>query len=166
MYLTDLSLIATNAAVKEPENERFRDWLNTKKGEYVDSLVHEINDKVAADIDCTLCGNCCSKLIINVEQKDLETCSAALNIPMDDFKEKYLEESLAGKMYINTIPCHFLQDKKCTIYENRFTDCREFPHLHKPGLKERLLGTLLHFGHCPIVYNVIEELKVRLGFEL
>jgi Fe-S-cluster containining protein len=82
----------------------------------------------------------------------------------EDVKEKYIEESQQGNCFINTIPCHFLADNKCTIYENRFTECRDFPHLHKPGFKARLAGTLMHYGRCPIIYNVIEEMKVKTGF--
>src|SRR5205085_2961632 len=114
--------------------------------------------------DCTQCGNCCSKLVINVTSEEVETLAQHLNSPVSAVKEKYIEESQQGNCFINTIPCHFLTDKKCTIYEQRFTECREFPHLHKDGFRERFLGTLLHYGNCPIVYNVVEQLKSRLHF--
>ena len=62
----------------------------------------------------------------------------------------------------DTIPCHFLADNICTIYPQRFHECREFPHLHKPGFVQRFPGTIMHYARCPIIFNVIEELKRQL----
>ena len=165
MYQTDLNIIAASASQREEENAFFRTWLKSKDESYLDSKVHGINDKVSAAIDCTECANCCKTLVINVSPDEATSCSRHLGLSEDEFKEKYLEESLQGELYINNIPCHFLAGSKCSIYNNRFADCREFPHLHKPGFRGRLLGTLLHYGKCPIVYNVLEELKEELGFK-
>ena len=164
MYQTDLNIIAKQAEEREDENYAFRSWLKMKDSKPLYRLVHEINDKVSAAIDCTKCGNCCRTLVINVTPQDMASCSKHLNITKEEFKEKYIEESQEGEYYINTIPCHFFADKKCTIYDHRFKECRDFPHLHKSGFQGRLLGTLLHYGTCPIVYNVLEELKDRLRF--
>jgi Fe-S-cluster containining protein len=164
LYQTDLNIIAQEAEVREDENYSFRSWLKTKDSKRLDGLVHGINDRVSAAIDCTQCGNCCNKLVINVTKTEMRSCSKYLNVSETEFKEKYLEESQQGELYINTIPCHFFAEKKCTIYENRFKECREFPHLHKPGFQQRLLGTLMHYGTCPIVYNVLEELKDEMNY--
>lgn len=163
-YITDLGLIAQAHENREAENAAFQSFLGGHDGDMLDRLVHEINDRVSAEVDCTQCGNCCSKLIINVTQDELSSCSQHFNMTEAAFKEKYVEESMAGALFINTIPCHFFADKKCTIYEQRFKECRDFPHLHKPGFKDRFPGTVMHYGSCPIIYNVIEELKAQLGF--
>ena len=102
--------------------------------------------------------------MINVTPEESILVADHLNISQQDFKEKYIEESLQGKMIINTIPCHFLEEKKCTIYPERFNECREFPHLHKSNFKGRLFGTLIHYAMCPIIFNVVEELKTETGF--
>ena len=164
MYQTDLAIIATYASAREKENDEFRSWLKDKDGLLLDQVVHNINDTVSAGIDCTACGNCCKTLVIDVSAAEMATCAAHLHMPQETFKEQYLEESQQGKLYISTIPCHFLADNKCTIYANRFTDCRAFPHLYKDGFRDRLPGTLMHYGKCPIVYNVLEELKDTLGY--
>ena len=80
------------------------------------------------------------------------------------FEEKYIEKSEGGMMIMNTIPCHFLNDNKCGVYENRFKECRDFPHLHKPNFNDRLFGTLIHYAICPIIFNVIEQLKIETDF--
>ena len=67
-------------------------------------------------------------------------------------------------MIINTIPCHFLKGTSCSIYEHRFTECREFPHLNKPHFRGRLFGTMQYYEICPIIFNVVEQLKEALDY--
>ena len=162
MYQADLIYIADAAIEKEVENDLFLRAVQRHDDAALDAVVHSIYDTVSAAIDCTACGNCCKTLIINVAPDEITPLAAYLNLPEEDVKEKYIEESLAGNCFINTMPCHFLHANKCTIYEQRFTECRDFPHLHKPGFKDRLAGTLMHYGRCPIIFNVIEVLKDRL----
>lgn len=163
-YEADLNLIAAKAKEKGEENDYFLLSLRGWDSLVLDALAHEINATVSAVIDCTLCGNCCRSLVINVTQEEVGLLAEHLHLPEAAAKEKYIEESQQGNCFINTIPCHFLADNKCTIYEARFRECRDFPHLHKPGFKARLAGTLMHYGRCPIIYNVIEEMKLQVGF--
>ncbi|OJW81043.1 MAG: hypothetical protein BGO69_02980 [Bacteroidetes bacterium 46-16] len=163
-YITDLKVIAAQATDREEENDHFLRFIQRRNGAAIDVLVHDINDSVSAGIDCTQCGNCCKSLVINITAAEIEGLAAYLGADVATVKHDYIEESMGGQYFINTMPCHFLSDNKCRIYEQRFTECRAFPHLHKPGFKERFLGTLLHYGTCPIVYNVIEQLKDKTGF--
>ena len=149
---------------KDEENDHFLRSLRNRDILELDKLAHEINAVVSAGIDCTQCGNCCRSLVINVTQQEVVLLAGHLKMSLELTKEKYIEESQQGNCFINTIPCHFFSDTKCGIYEHRFTECRDFPHLHKPGFKARLPGTLMHYGRCPIIYNVVEEMKVQLGF--
>ncbi len=160
-----LDVIAIADIECENENLRFRTYLKGKDGEQLDDLVIELNEIIAPQIDCTKCGNCCQTLMINVTNEECATVSKALQLNEIDFKEKYIETSQEGDLIINSIPCTFLNEKKCTIYNNRFTECREFPHLHKKGFQQRLFGTLMHYGRCPIIYNIIEQLKEDLNFK-
>ncbi len=159
-----LVVLAQKAVEKEEENDHFLRSLKQHDGEWLDGVVHEINKEVSGAINCTDCGNCCSKLVVNITQEEIKGLAIYLSKPEAEVREKYIEESLAGNCFINAVPCHFFADKKCTIYEGRFTECRDFPHLHKPGFRERFLGTLLHYGSCPIIYNVVERLKRKLEF--
>lgn len=104
--------------------------------------------------------------MINVEDAEIAPVSAKLNLPVNSFKEKFIETSQEGQMIINAIPCSFLSENKCTVYSDRFSECREFPHLHKKNFKGRLFGTLMHYAMCPIIFNVIEALKKETGFLL
>ena len=164
IYETSLDVIAAKAEERQEENDHFLRSLKHADSSALDKLVHAVYGQVSAGIDCTECGNCCSKLVINITEDEVVMLAAHLEMPVADTKERYIEESLQGNCYINTMPCHFLADKKCTIYTARFTECRDFPHLHKPGFKDRLPNTLMYYGTCPIIYNVVQEVKAATGF--
>jgi Fe-S-cluster containining protein len=161
---TNLMTIQALAAARETENDAFRSFLKKQDSKKIDGLVHAINEEITPKIDCTACGNCCKTLMINITTEESERLSIHLEMPLPELKAKYIEESLQGKMIMNTIPCHFLGGTKCTIYEHRFTECRDFPHLHKENFIDRLFGTLMYYAMCPIIFNVVEELKVRTKF--
>jgi Fe-S-cluster containining protein len=103
--------------------------------------------------------------MINVTDEEADQLSIHLNQPRAYFDTKYLEKG-SSMMVINAIPCHFLNDNKCTIYDYRFAGCREFPALHLPHFSKRLFTTFMHYNRCPIIYNVIEQLKTNTGFYL
>ncbi len=163
--ITDREFIKQQAEKLEEENDTFRSFLKILNGDELDIKVHELNETISPQIDCTVCGACCRQLMINVTEGEKINVATALNITPQKFKEDYLEESMEGKLIINTIPCHFLADSKCSIYANRFTECRAFPHLHENNFKGRLFGTLIHYAMCPIIFNVIEQLKVEVEFK-
>ncbi len=161
---TNLAVLATRAKEKEAENDAFGFFLkgNNLK-EDVDGLVQQLEASVSSQIDCTACGNCCKSLMINVTEEEADRVSHHLQIERAEFDQKYLEKG-SSLMVINTIPCHFLEGSVCTIYEQRFAGCREFPALHLPDFKKRLFTVFAHYARCPIIYNVVEQLKVSTGF--
>ncbi len=159
MVETNLEVIGAMAEAREEENAQFKDFLKRQDAEAIDTLVFELNKKIESQVDCTKCGNCCRTLMINVEQKEADDLQQYLDISKNEFESKYVEKSESGMMVVNTIPCHFLSENKCTVYEHRFADCRNFPNLHLPGFTKRLFATFMHYGRCPIIYNVVEELK-------
>jgi Fe-S-cluster containining protein len=162
---TSLAFIAAEAVAKESENEAFTSFLkNADDSKHIDAIVHQLNNEISPAIDCTTCGNCCKSLMINVTEAELQHLSAALDQPAESIREKYLEQGLGNEYVINTIPCHFLSDNKCTIYEHRFQGCRDFPHLHQDNFTRRLFSMFMHYGTCPIIYNVMEQLKKRTRF--
>lgn len=161
----NLSIIQQHFKEREDENYYFRSFLEQKDEAYIDHIVHRLNDQIAPQIDCTQCGNCCRTYMISLEKKDADRLSAHLGISTNELSEKYLETSQEETVQVfNKIPCHFLQDNKCTVYEARPGDCRDFPHLHKKGFTSRLFSMISFYGTCPIVYNVMEQLKRETGF--
>ena len=162
---TNLLTISSLSIAREHENERFKMFLQQVDSGQIDSKVLELNNTITPKIDCTRCGNCCKSLMITVSDEEANVLSSALNQTRENFDEQYLEKGSNGLMLINTIPCTFLSDNKCTVYENRFAGCREFPAMHLPNFKQRLFTSFMHYNRCPIIFNVIEELKDALLFE-
>ena len=160
----NLSEIKQASLEKEEENYHFKKFLRTRDAASVDLLVQDLNREIAPQIDCTKCGNCCKSLMVNITQEETERISQQLGQNLKEFKAKYVETSLEGMMVLNTIPCHFLAGTSCSIYENRFTECREFPRLDQPNFSDRLFATLMHYGRCPIIFRVVEALKIQTGF--
>ncbi len=152
-------------SAKEEENQRFRDFLGEYSGDAIDAAVFELNETISAQIDCTTCGNCCKSLMVNITNEEADRLSGHLQQSRNDFDAQHLEKGSNGLMIINSMPCHFLANNKCTIYEYRFSGCKEFPAMHLPHFKERLFTTFMHYGRCPIIFNVVEQLKDEMGFE-
>jgi Fe-S-cluster containining protein len=161
---TDPARVAELSIGKTAENDRFRSLLQQKETAELDKLVCSLNEQISPQIDCTACGNCCKSLMIVVSDEEADRLSSHLGQNRNAFDDQYLEKGAHGIMLINKIPCHFLKDNKCTVYEHRFAGCREFPALHVPGFNKRLFTVFMHYDRCPIIYNVVEQLKLELKF--
>jgi len=162
--ITDISTLQELEITRAEDNDDFYLLLQQHDAKELDALVHTLNEQVSSAIDCTACGNCCRSLMINVEPGEPEILASHLNMTIPRLYEEFIEVSQQGKMIVNAIPCHFLSDNICTIYPQRFNECRQFPHLHKPGFVQRYPGTIMHYGRCPIIFNVIEKLKEALNY--
>ncbi len=160
----NLQQIAAAAINKEAENDAFGNFLKAQDGAAIDNLVAELNHKIEPLINCTTCGNCCKTLMINVTENEAATLSTFLNQPLEKIKAQHLEKGLNNQYIINQMPCTFLQGTKCSIYSHRFAGCREFPALEQKNFTKRLFTVFMHYGRCPIIYNVVEGLKKETGF--
>ncbi|MDE3124766.1 MAG: YkgJ family cysteine cluster protein [Bacteroidota bacterium] len=102
--------------------------------------------------------------MINVTETEANTVATHLHMQRIDFDNTYIEKGNTDTLLINSIPCPFLQQNQCSIYEQRFQGCKEFPGLHVPGFTKRTFTTFMHYNRCPIIFNVVEYLKVALNF--
>ncbi len=159
---TDLTAISHFAEEKKEENEKFIEHLSALNNEAVDAMVFELNNEITPQINCIDCGNCCKSLMINVKAEEAENIALHLKISREKFDELYIEKGESGRMLVNQIPCHFLSNNACTIYEHRFEGCKEFPALHLPNFKKRLFTVFMHYDRCPIIFNVVEALKEKV----
>lgn len=84
---------------------------------------------------CTECGKCCTGApgYVWVTEQEIEGMAMALQIPVTDFKRKYIRHRdnrmalIERKVAPNEYACIFLKDKKCQVYQNRPIQCRTFP---------------------------------------
>ncbi len=162
---TDLTVLTRLSADRELENDRFKTFLLARDSEETDREVARLNTHLTQEIDCTQCGNCCKSLLINISEAEADVLSGHLKQDRAQFDACYVEKGSHGIMIMNQVPCHFLADNKCGVYEHRFSGCREFPALHLPGFSQRLFTVFMHYGRCPIVFNVVEQLKEVLQFD-
>jgi hypothetical protein len=102
--------------------------------------------------------------MVNIDEQEADHLSAHLGQTRAEFDQKYIEKGESGRMVINAIPCHFLKNNACTVYTHRFAGCKEFPAFHIPDFNKRLFTTYMHYDRCPIIYNVMENLKSEVGF--
>lgn len=167
---TDPKDLKRLARGKEDQNWRFRQFLKFQdklSEKQLDQLVYEIADSVESTIQCTRRGQCCKELKPNLSQSDQQRLADGLGMTVAQLRTQYLDHTKEeGKSVwqIKGPPCIFHRDNKCSVYAHRPENCREYPYLHKPGFNERTWDMIERTFTCPIVFDVIEELKKRLGF--
>ncbi len=139
-------------------------FLQTLKSQHrskeIDETVHQLNNEISEQIDCTACANCCKVLNPAFSEDDILVISQYFQQSPESFIEKHLhynETENYGVM--KNRPCDFLKDNKCTIYASRPESCKEYPHLNRPNFIYRIRSTMNNYKMCPIVYNVVELLK-------
>src|SRR5437763_11307094 len=166
----DLVQIRQRAERKEDENWRFRGFIKTKcnlePGE-IDSRVFAATRRVWAGIDCTKCANCCREVHPTFSEEEVDRLARRLAMTRQQFIDTFLKSSEPGDdnpWTTRTTPCPFLKDNLCSVYEDRPADCSGYPYLYEPDFTARTLGMIGRTFTCPIVYEVLEELKKSLGF--
>jgi uncharacterized protein len=111
-------------------------------------MVHRLNNEISGKIGCTICGNCCGELKPCITNKDIVRLAHILAIKPKEVKANYTETD-DGDLYFKNLPCSFLKDKKCTIYNDRPVDCQSCPHLHKKDFTSRLFTVIQNYSVCP-----------------
>jgi Fe-S-cluster containining protein len=70
-----------------------------------------------------------------------------------------------GCVSFKSQPCPMLRENKCTVYQFRPRDCREYPHLDKPDFLAGSIGTIENYGTCPIIFNLYNRLKLSFAYD-
>lgn len=78
----DLEKIKIIGKQKEDENWRFRSYLKGLdiEEEELDKIVHEINNNVTSQIDCTKCANCCKVVYPILDEEDVIKFSTKIKL--------------------------------------------------------------------------------------
>lgn len=161
---TDPARIRELAEQKDAENWRFRAYLKaTVTEDWLDQAVHEEYARFAAAIDCQACANCCKALDLVVSNADVGRIARALNITRPEVVARCFTRNERQRFQFNARPCPLLSGNLCTVYPQRPRACRDYPHLRKGDVRSRLISVVWNTAVCPIVFNVYEALKERLG---
>jgi Fe-S-cluster containining protein len=93
---------------------------------------------------CTGCGKCCTGTpgVVWVTEEEIERIATLLKISKEECEAKYVRREYGRKTLSEKPPkdgiydCVFLEGSRCTIYEERPSQCRTFPwwreNLHSP----------------------------------
>lgn len=163
---TNLRKIEELSRQREDENWRFRCFLKSSdlSAARIDALVQRLCREVTAEIDCTSCGNCCRVMQPVLTTADIKRLAAHLGMTVARFRADHTKTGDEDRTSIvfNAMPCPFLRDNRCSVYDHRPRDCRSYPHLLKKDFVSRLSQAYANCGVCPIVFNVYEGLKREL----
>jgi Fe-S-cluster containining protein len=169
----DLTTIIEQAGRLRDDYEAFGHYIDimwereSRSDAGLDALVDEIAAEVIPQIDCTACANCCRSLVVGLTPDDIPPLADALNLPPGDVIALYVDRE-AGKRHaewgvFRSSPCLLLDGHVCSVYAHRPQSCRDYPAL-TPDFRWLRDEILQGVGRCPIIFNVIERLKVRLGW--
>ena len=166
--IREIPLIQRYAHGNEDDDFRFRTFLKGKlslSNKQLDAVVAQTTEEVWAQIDCTTCGNCCKTLQIMVDNRDIKRLAAKLGVSVRQFSQQYVGIADDQSKYFLSTPCVFLSaDNRCTVYEDRPQACRDFPYVHEHNFRSRTLSMIDNTATCPIVFNVWQQLKGRVGY--
>jgi Fe-S-cluster containining protein len=166
--ITDLVYIQRSCTVQQEENLAFREFVKVDlelSDRRLNTVVQETTEQVWAGIDCRTCANCCKTLHPLFSRSEVQRIATFLGLTVEELRARYLtDDADAGKYITQQLPCPFLDNNLCTIYPVRPAVCANYPHLHR-NFRSRLWQAIDNAAVCPIVYNVLERLKERLGFQ-
>ena len=80
----------------------------------------------------------------------------------EDMRPFVEPEKMELYKYAKGFECKNLDCNKCTIYQERPEECRQYPYLHRDNFINRSSEIIQNYEICPIVFNVVEQLKVEL----
>ncbi len=144
------------------ETVAFISKLKRRKPRQLDTVIHRIHNIVSEKFDCLQCANCCSSISPMITEKDIERIARHFRIKPVDIISRYLHIDEDQCFVFNDTPCPFLmKDNYCTIYDQRPKACREYPHTDRRRFYQILDITLKNRELCPIVYEVVEKLKLE-----
>lgn len=144
---------------------RKNDWKkyyvkNKKKLAGIDTIIHQIHDRISSKTDCLQCANCCRTLGPRITGKDVERMAKALRMREIEVVKRYLKTDEDNDVVFQSMPCPFLgDDNYCSIYENRPKACREYPHTDRKKFVQIYTLTMTNAETCPIAFDVLEEIQ-------
>jgi Fe-S-cluster containining protein len=155
-----MNIFKIKSEKQKKENKEFYSRLKRKKINNLDELFHNAHEEVFEHTDCLQCANCCKTTSPIFYQKDIERIAKRLRMKPGDFIEKYLHIDEDKDYVLNSAPCPFLgQDNYCSVYDDRPTACREYPHTNRKRMHQLLDLTYQNTLVCPAVLEITEKLK-------
>ena len=160
-------MIKHQAHLKENENWAFYTFLkgSNLSDDEMDKKVWRLTQRFKKITDCSECRNCCKVLHATFTGDEISLLQqhGILDFTLD--LTTIFDSPLDIPEYeTKHTPCYFLKNNECQCGEFKPELCKTYPYLMKSEFTYRLHGTLENYAICPIVFNVVEELKKELNF--
>lgn len=156
----DIEKLKQKASGEKRENKELFKKLRKMRPSDLDGKIHSLHHKYMEEIDCLECGNCCKSISPAVKDSDISRLSKFLKIKPSEIAQTYFLLDEEGDYVFKTQPCPFIgEDNYCSVYSARPRACREYPHTDRVKIHQILNITLKNISVCPIVYEIVRELK-------
>ncbi|HEX6334179.1 MAG TPA: YkgJ family cysteine cluster protein [Flavisolibacter sp.] len=110
-------------------------------------------------VDCLQCAACCKNYSPRFKTPDIKRISRHLKMKESQFIDTYLRVDEDGDFVAKSAPCPFLgSDNRCSIYDERPSDCARFPYTDEDVIIRRQALTLKNATFCPATFYVLEKL--------
>lgn len=152
------------AKEKQNENKKFFAKLKKKTPKNLDYLMQELHEEEFKRTDCLECANCCKTTGPLFTNADVERIAKHFKQKPQQFIDQYLRIDEENDYVLKQVPCTFLgKDNYCSIYDVRPKACREFPHTDRKKFQQISNLTIKNVAICPAAFNIVEEMKRRIG---
>jgi uncharacterized protein len=125
--ITDLVHIEQTSKANEQENLDFRAFVKADLdlSDYrLHGIVKQATQEVWAHIDCRTCANCCKTRHPLFSRVEVQRIADYLGMTAAELRARYLEiDQEAAKYITRELPCPFLKDNLCSIYDVRPSVC-------------------------------------------
>jgi hypothetical protein len=141
-------------------NTKIAERIKRKKPANLDQTFQDLHDQAFENIDCLKCANCCKTTSPIFYMKDIERAAKAVKLKPIEFIDKYLKIDEDKDYILKSAPCPFLDyENYCTIYKDRPTACREYPHTNRKRMIQIMDLTLKNTLVCPAVAQIFTHLN-------
>jgi uncharacterized protein len=149
--------------ISEEHQKSYKNLLAKASKKDVLKEIPDLHEKAFEQIDCLQCARCCKRYSPRFKGPDIKRISKVLQLKESAFIAKYLRYDEEGDYVAVGNPCPFLgADNRCSVYEDRPTDCRRFPYTDEDVLLKRPQLTQKNSTFCPIVVSVLEGLLEKI----
>lgn len=161
----DLETFKERARKADPESRKLTDWIARQKPSDLDKTVSSFHDEVFEETDCLKCANCCKTTSPIFYERDIERAAKSLRLRPSEFIEKYLKIDEDKDYVLKSSPCPFLDyENYCTIYSDRPSACREYPHTNRKRFYQISKLTYRNTHVCPAAFEVVQKLRKHYKF--
>ena len=138
----------------------FLKGLGRRRVKGLSSKFYRLHKEAYSKIDCGQCANCCKTMTPTYTKTEVKRISAHVGMTEKEYWAKYLKKDKTGDIVNRVQPCHFLdKSNRCTIYDIRPVDCRQFPHTQKKDVLFQKEIHMQNLDFCPITYHVVKRLN-------